>query len=278
MRTDVKVWLICAFVIVLGVIIFFVVQGNSHQVRADNTPRVPAPTTGSPARTADPTPTPAAPLADRALVAGPVGGGSIIPPAPSIGSGTTTNPAGPTTIPGVAPAATSPAVIRYPGASDPLIPSPRPTMEFGSTSSVGTPTATTGTTYKIQKGDMLGTIAKKYGVTVKALETANPGINPNNLKVDSTLKIPAAAPATPAVAGAATPAHTPATPAVTTTVLSLTPKAGATYKVKKGDTLTTIAKTAYGNGAKATIQKILQANRSINDPDVVSVGVELKIP
>ena len=37
MRSDVKVGLICAFAIVLAVIIYFVAQGNGHPARAANT-------------------------------------------------------------------------------------------------------------------------------------------------------------------------------------------------------------------------------------------------
>ena len=42
--------------------------------------------------------------------------------------------------------------------------------------------------YIIAKGDLLGSIAKKLGTTVKALQELNPGINPNNLKVGSKIK------------------------------------------------------------------------------------------
>ncbi len=42
--------------------------------------------------------------------------------------------------------------------------------------------------YIIAKGDLLGTIAKKLGTSVKALQDLNPGINPNNLKVGSKIK------------------------------------------------------------------------------------------
>jgi len=42
--------------------------------------------------------------------------------------------------------------------------------------------------YIIAKGDLLGTIAKKLGTSVKSLQDLNPGINPNNLKVGSKIK------------------------------------------------------------------------------------------
>ncbi len=45
-------------------------------------------------------------------------------------------------------------------------------------------------TYRVQKGDSFFLIAKKYGVTVTALESANPGLNALNLQVGQVLKIP----------------------------------------------------------------------------------------
>lgn len=42
--------------------------------------------------------------------------------------------------------------------------------------------------YIISKGDTLGGIAKKLGTSVKALMDLNPGINPNNLKLNSKIK------------------------------------------------------------------------------------------
>lgn len=47
-----------------------------------------------------------------------------------------------------------------------------------------------GTTYKIQKGDNLSSIAKKYGTTVSALQSANNISNPNLIIAGNTLTIP----------------------------------------------------------------------------------------
>ena len=50
-----------------------------------------------------------------------------------------------------------------------------------------------------------------------------------------------------------------------------------TYTVQSGDTLTKIAKTVYGDGARWT--EILEANRDqIPNPDIIQVGQELVIP
>jgi len=54
-----------------------------------------------------------------------------------------------------------------------------------------TSTAPSGTeTYKIQKGDMLYRVAAKFGVTVPAIEAANPGLNPNRLQIGQEIVIP----------------------------------------------------------------------------------------
>jgi LysM repeat protein len=139
------------------------------------------------------------------------------------------------------------------------------------------------TTYKIQKGDMLGTIAKKFGVTAKALEAANPGIDSTRLKIDAVIKIPAGtatASTKPAVTtpGTATARTTVAAgkPVTTGTAGATTIKPGTTYMVKKGDTLSTIAKAAYGT--KGSWKKLYQANKTLTDPDVVPVGTQIVIP
>jgi LysM repeat protein len=132
----------------------------------------------------------------------------------------------------------------------------------------GDSTPAGSTTYKIQKGDMLITIAQKYHTTAKALQAANPGLDPNRMQVDHTITIPAAtASATPATGGTPTP--------VVATADS--PKPGVSYKVKKGDTLVSISREAYGNAKN--VDKIFQANRTtLKDPNTVSIGAVIKIP
>jgi len=64
---------------------------------------------------------------------------------------------------------------------------------------------------------------------------------------------------------------TPATPGHTTTAAA----AGKTYTVKKGDTLSSIAKQVYGNGN--LYNKIVKANPGI-DPNKIKVGQKITIP
>jgi nucleoid-associated protein YgaU len=52
---------------------------------------------------------------------------------------------------------------------------------------------------------------------------------------------------------------------------------GSTYTVKKGDTLSAIAKREYGDAGKW--QQIYEANRDqLDNPDLIHPGQELRIP
>ena len=112
--------------------------------------------------------------------------------------------------------------------------------------------------YVIQKGDSYSIIAKKYpGVTWKAIQDANPGVDPLKLQPGKKIMIPAAtvAPVTPSGTGA----------------VAATATGEQVYAVKSGDTLTTIA-SRYGTTVKA-----LRAANSLTT-DKIKVGQKLKIP
>ena len=115
------------------------------------------------------------------------------------------------------------------------------------------PVATGASEYKIAKGDTLGIIAKKNGVTVKALQAANPKLDPKRLKIGATVQIPAATSKVSADAAGATATD------------------GTTYVVKHGDTLGRIAK-AHGT----TVKAIKAANNLTTD--AIKVGQHLKLP
>ncbi len=71
-------------------------------------------------------------------------------------------------------------------------------------------------TYKVKSGDNLGAIAKGYKTSIANIVEANPGLNPDKIRVEQVLRIPAyngASPPTSVVAAASTPTST-ATPAV----------------------------------------------------------------
>ena len=111
---------------------------------------------------------------------------------------------------------------------------------------------TGGSEYVVVAGDTLGKIAKAHGVSLKALEDANPGVDPKKLKIKQKLVIPAS-----------------------TTSAGVSPGAvgagGELYTVKSGDTLTKIAKT-HGTSVKA----IESANNLTTTK--IKVGQKLKIP
>jgi len=119
------------------------------------------------------------------------------------------------------------------------------------------PTPPAGTEYVVVHGDTLAKIAHKNGVTVKALEDANPGVQPTKLKVGQKLSLPAGA--TPAPSPTATPG---------TTDMG---NVGELYTVKSGDTLTKIAR-AHGT----TVKKI-QAENNMTTTQI-RVGQKLKLP
>ncbi|HXI51572.1 MAG TPA: LysM peptidoglycan-binding domain-containing protein [Candidatus Dormibacteraeota bacterium] len=112
--------------------------------------------------------------------------------------------------------------------------------------------------HTISKGDSFYTIGKKYGVGYKAIVEANPGLNPNRLKIGDKVKVPGAKAAAPGTGATATAAP-------------VTGEAARTYKVKSGDNLMKIAKA---NGV--SVKQLRTANNLKTDQ--IKVGQTLKIP
>lgn len=149
------------------------------------------------------------------------------------------------------PAAPSPAAPAVPAIPSPVAPA---TME---PPTPAVPAATGAENeYTVAKGDIFATIAKKFGVSIKAIAEANPGVDSRKLKIGQKLKIPAKAEAAPAVAGAA-----PAASA----------EGDAPYVVKKGDTLEKIAKAH-----NSTVKMIQSANHLTTT--MIREGQKLKVP
>jgi len=118
------------------------------------------------------------------------------------------------------------------------------------------PEAAQGSTYVVVKGDTLGKIAKANGISVRALESANPDVQPTRLKIGEKLNIPAGA-----TGGSAT-GDTSGT----------TDTSGADiYVVKSGDTLSRIA---HSHG---TTVKALETENNLSTTKI-KVGQKLKIP
>jgi LysM repeat protein len=137
----------------------------------------------------------------------------------------------------------------------PVAPVPTPVVE---TPAPTQPEPAAGTEYIVVAGDTLGKIAHKNGVSLRALEAANPDVNAKHLKVKQKLVIPA---------GGSSAAVTPAgSPEVAADAGSET-----TYTVKSGDTLHKIARK-FGVSVKA-----IQAENNLSTTRI-TVGRKLKIP
>ena len=136
--------------------------------------------------------------------------GNLGAPLPTTGAGD------PTTAPGTGYGTTAPPALP-PGAN--LAGYGAPTENLPSTIASGE--------YKVAKGDIGSSIARKHGVSLKALVEANPGVTWNRLKIGQSVQIPAGQAPGAAPAGATATAD------------------GVIYRVKAGDTGTKIA-AKYG--------------------------------
>ena len=116
--------------------------------------------------------------------------------------------------------------------------------------------------YVVVQGDRLSSIAKRNGISLKALMEANPGIDPRKLQINQKLQIPASMTATVPTSGAG------ATPAAGENSVAAE---GGLYTVKPGDVLLRIART-HGT----TVKKIM----ALNDLKTTSIRVNqrLKLP
>ena len=139
----------------------------------------------------------------------------------------------------------------FASATNPPIYNPPP-METNTLPPMPMETAT-GAEVKIAKGDTLDKIAKKYGISTKALEAANPKINPKKMKIGDKVVIPAAAPKV--------------------SMLNAPSDAGSknSYIVKPGDTL---GKIAHAHG---TTSAAIKAANNLST-DRINVKQVLKIP
>jgi len=156
-----------------------------------------------------------------------------------------------------APSNSAPMMATAPSNSVPTAPPPIPMAQI--TPPPPPAESTAGSDYLVVSGDTLGKIAKAHGVTLKALEAANPGVDPKKLKIKQKLTIPA-------------PTQS-AAPDATSTAQAMGATGGETYVVKSGDTLSKIAKK-HGVSLKA----LRAANASIASTDHIKVGEQLAIP
>lgn len=115
--------------------------------------------------------------------------------------------------------------------------------------------------YVVQKGDSFYSIGKQLGIPMRAIQDANPNVNPNKLQIGQKIIIPSVT-APPATGGFAPGEMMPPE----------APVGGEqTYTVKSGDTLTRIA-SRYGT----TVKALRSANNLVTDR--ILVGQKLIIP
>lgn len=102
-------------------------------------------------------------------------------------------------------------------------------------------------THTVARGETLAGIAARYGTTTAALASANGITNPNRIYAGTTLQIPGTA-------------ATPSTPAT------------ASYTVRRGDTLGSIA-----SRAGTTIAAVVAIN-GMKNPNLIRIGQVLSLP
>jgi len=171
---------------------------------------------------------------------------------PAIQTDTNTPPIADTNEPPVTP------VVSNPPPTMPVVPQPQATLPPQADNT--TAPEGSGSEYIVVAGDTLGKITKKNGVSLKALEAANPDVNPKHLKVKQKLIIPAGGSAPAGITSASAPDATGADTSSATT-----------YTVKSGDTLHKIAKH-FGTSVKA-----IEAENNLSTTKI-KVGQKLKIP
>ena len=164
-------------------------------------------------------------------------------PTPTVSPRPTVSPtASPRPTPTATPrptATASPRPTVTPTASPTATPRPTPT-----------PTASPApVTYRVQTGDTLASIARKFGVTLSALQALNNITNANLIKVGQLLRIP-----------------------VVTSTASAPVVAPRTYTVLAGETLFSIARKL---GVTSTA---LAELNGITNPNLIKVGQVLKVP
>jgi len=125
-------------------------------------------------------------------------------------------------------------------------------------------------TYTIQEGDQLWLVAQKLygsGFNMEDIMRANSISNPDLIEVGQKLVIPDVKPKFPTTGEIAS--------GIATSNKVTSNKQPATYVVKEGDNLASIALQVYGDSYAWT--KIAEANKLVN-PNVLQAGMVLVIP
>jgi LysM repeat protein len=148
--------------------------------------------------------------------------------------------------------------VSMPSPVTPVAQTPPPITPVIAPQPPAAPDLSAGGEYVVVKGDTLAKIAKKNGVSLKALEAANEGVKPSKLKIGQKLVVPAGG-------KSLTDAST------STGSGTAADSEGQTYTVKSGDTLTKIAKAHH-----VKVKELEAANGLTTSK--IKVGEKLKIP
>jgi LysM repeat protein len=135
-------------------------------------------------------------------------------------------------------------------------------------STSGAPSATTSltgtmgtcpTVYTVQWGDTLNRVSAKYGVSVAAIGSANPGLNPNFISVGQTINVPCPEQALPP--SAFPTAGPPPSSSSASSSIAQPPATSCqpTYTVQRGDWTYALARR-FG----ISVQALMSANPSVN--------------
>lgn len=168
----------------------------------------------------------------------------------------------------------------------PLTPPPPKPVAVKPVAAVSATPAPASISHVVSRGDSLSGISRRYNVKMSAIVAANPGLNPDRIKIGQKIAIPGSAPASAAVAAApvakkdanvmqaAAPAPVAANvTAPIKTKTSFKPYEGATkeYVVRNGDSL---GKIAVESGITIRALKALNGLQKDN----VRVGQKLLVP
>lgn len=125
-----------------------------------------------------------------------------------------------------------------------------PPVTFGPGSTLAPPPEVQMREHVIKSGDTISGLAKRYGVSERAIIEANPSVRPRSLQLNQTLVIPKASPTRATGTGSGALATTG-----TGTGSATGAATGEVYVVKSGDTLTRIARQ-HG----VTVRQLREAN------------------
>lgn len=103
--------------------------------------------------------------------------------------------------------------------------------------------------YTVRPGDTYWSLAQRFNTTIEAIAGANPGVDPNNLRVGQIICIPGAPPPPP-----------------------ICPPGTQSYTIRPGNTILALARQ-FGT----TVEAILRLNPGL-DPNSLQVGRIICIP